>query len=219
MKNLTHSTLNSALALGLFALSSAAVADLPEKFDYTKASTNYVDNTNSAGSGAGGFDDLANKMYFGGAIGPSEADSYCDGASSCEDKDTAWKVFGGYKVTDRLSAEAAYINLGDIHKPTNGGGSETSQVSALTATGVASMPINDQVDLFGKLGIMRWSSDNSVGGDESGFGMTYGLGAKMNISEKTKLRAEWEKLPGIETSSSGKTDVNMLSIGVELSTY
>jgi hypothetical protein len=49
--------------------------------------------------------------------------------------------------------------------------------------------------------------------------MTYGVGAKMHISEKTKLRAEWEKLPSIETSSTEKTDVNMLSVGVELSTY
>ena len=209
----------SAIAFGLISLSATLTtttfADLPQAFDYNKASTNYVDNTSSGEAGT--FDDMANKMYFGGSIGPSDAGSYCTGATSCEDKDTAWKVFGGYKMTERLSAEAAYVNLGDIHK-TTGGTVQNSDVSALTAAAVAAMPINDQFDIFGKVGVMRWSSDNTAG-DESGFGMTYGVGAKMNISEKTKLRAEWEKLPSIETAPGEKTDVNMLSVGVELSTY
>ncbi len=216
MKNITTSLLSLGL-LSISVLSTTAYADLPKAFDYNKASTNYVDNTSSAGGGESTIDDLANKMYFGGSIGPSEAGDYCKGASGCEDKDTAWKIFGGYKITERLSAEAAYVNLGDIHK-TTGGVVQNSDVSAMTASGVAAMPINDQIDIFGKLGVMRWSSDNTAG-DESGFGMTYGVGAKMNISEKTKLRAEWEKFPGVETSPGSKSDVNMLSVGVELSTY
>jgi OOP family OmpA-OmpF porin len=205
----------SFLALGLLSLSATTLADLPKAFDYNKASTNYVDNTSSGGSST--FDDVANKTYFGGSIGPSEADSYCTGATGCEDNDTAWKVFGGYKITERLSAEAAYVNLGDIHK-TSGGTVQNSDVSAFTASAIGSMPINDQIDIFGKVGAMRWSSDNTAG-SESGFGMTYGVGAKMNISERTKLRAEWEKLPDIETAPGEETDVNMLSVGVELSTY
>ncbi len=214
MKILTKSL----LALGLLSLSTLSTsvhADLPKAFDYNKASTNYVDSTSSGGVST--FDDVVNKTYFGGSIGPSDAGSYCSGATSCEDKDTAWKVFGGYKITERLSAEAAYVNLGDIHKTSNGT-VQISDVSALTAAAVAAMPISDQFDIFGKVGVMRWSSDNTAG-DESGFGMTYGIGAKMNINEKTKLRAEWEKLPSIETAPGEKTDVNMLSIGVELSTY
>jgi len=207
----------SLLAFGLLSLPASTFADLPKTFDYNKASTNYVDNTTSAGGGENSFDDIVSKTFFGGSIGPSDAGSYCTGASGCEDKDTAWKIFGGYKITERLSAEAAYVNLGDIHK-TTGGGVQNSDVSAITASGVAAMPITDQIDIFGKLGLMRWSSDNTAG-SESGFGMTYGVGAKMNISEKTKLRAEWEKLPGIETAPGDKTDVNMLSVGVELSTY
>lgn len=41
----------------------------------------------------------------------------------------------------------------------------------------------------------------------------------MNINERTKLRAEWEKVLDVETSPTDSTDVNMLSIGVELSTF
>ena len=65
---------------------------------------------------------------------------------------------------------------------------------------------------------MHWNSDNTDG-KEDGFGVTYGIGAKMLVNETTKLRAEWEKFPGIETSSSEENDASMLSIGFELSTY
>jgi len=198
----------SFLVMGFVTISASTMADLPKAFDYNKASTNYVDNTSSA-EGYG----YANRIYFGGTIGPSEGISYCSGATNCEDKDTSWKIFGGYRVIDKLSAEVAYVNLGDMHK--NG---ENSDVSALTATAVGTLPINERFDVFGKAGAMRWSSDNTSG-NESGFGLTYGIGAKMSLNETTKLRAEWEKFPDVQTSETDETDVNMLSVGVELSTY
>ena len=196
----------SLITLGVLFSCSVLYADLPS-FDYQKASANYVDNT-SAGS-----NDVANPYYFGGTIGPSNGSSYCSGASNCEDSDTAWKVFGGYRLSERFSAEAAYVSLGDLHKD-----GENSDISAYTANAVGTMPISEQFDVFGKLGVMRWSSNNTDQ-DENGFGVTYGVGAKMHLNETTNLRAEWEKFPGIDTSSSDDTDVNMLSVGVELSTY
>ena len=197
----------SVILLGLISIVSVSFADLPKSFDYKKASTNYVDNT------SGGFGSVSNPFFFGGSMGASQASSYCSGESNCEDTDTAWKIFGGYKFTDKLSVEGAYMNLGDIHK--NG---ENSDVSALAAYGVGTLPVTEQFDVFGKIGASRWSSDNTDG-STSGFGASYGVGAKMNINENTKLRAEWEKVLDVETSDSGSTDVNMLSVGVELSTF
>lgn len=184
-------------------------ADLPNPFNYNtkSANSNYVDNTSNNGNG------VTNPYYFGGAIGPAEGDSYCSGATNCEDKDTAWKLFGGYKLNNKLSAEGSYVTLGDLHQ--NG---ENSDISVVAAHAVASMPITEQFEVFGKLGVMRWNSDNTDG-SENGFGVAYGAGAKMHLSETTNLRAEWETFPGIETSSSKDTDLNMLSVGVELSTF
>lgn len=196
----------SLLTLGVLFGCSVMYADLPS-FDYKKASANYVDSTSANGGG------VSNPYYFGGTIGPSNGSSYCSGASNCEDSDTAWKIFGGYRLSERFSAEGAYVSLGDLHKS-----GENSDISAYTANAVGTMPISEQFDVFGKVGVMRWSSNNTDQ-DESGFGVTYGVGAKMHLNETTNLRAEWEKFPGIETSSSEDTDVNMLSVGVELSTY
>ena len=187
---------------------NTAEADLPKAFDYNKASTNYVDNSSSGGSG------VSNPYYFGGTIGMSDASSYCSGETNCEDVDTAWKLFGGYKLTNKLGIEAAYVNLGDIYK-----NNQNSDVSAFTATAVGTLPVSEQFDVFGKLGAMRWNSDNSNGEDQDGFGVTYGVGTKMHLSETMNLRAEWEKFPSIETSNTEDTDINMLSVGIELSTY
>lgn len=198
-----------ALFLTTSAFMTSASADLPNPFNYSSkaANTNYVDNSSNNGN------DVINPFYLGGSIGPAEGSSYCSGATNCENKDTAWKLFGGYKFSDKLSAEGAYVTLGDLHK--NG---TNSDVSVIAAHAVASIPVIEQFEVFGKLGAMRWSSDNTDG-TQNGFGLTYGMGAKMNLNETTKLRAEWENFPGIETSSTEKTNINMLSIGVELSTF
>lgn len=211
MNPLNKSKLLIGLLPALFLMTSTS-AELPNPFNYNSkvtktANANYIDNSsNNLGN-------VTNPYFFGGSIGPAEGSSYCSGATSCEDTDSAWKLFGGYKFTDRLSAEGTYATLGDLHK--NG---TNSDVSIIAAHGVASMPITEQFEILGKLGLMRWSSDNTDGG-QSGFGVAYGVGAKMHLNETTKLRAEWEKFPGIETSKTEDTDMSLLSVGVELATF
>jgi len=204
----TQSTFRkSFILMGLLSSFTLTHADLPKTFDYNKASTNYVDNTSSGG-------DLFSKGYYlGGAIGQSEASTYCNGATSCEDSDSAWKVFGGYQLIDKVSVEGAYLNLGDIRKD-----GQNSDVSAFAAYGVGTLPVTEKFDAFAKIGGAYWRSENSDG-NQNGFGLAYGIGAKMSLNETTKLRAEWEKLTDVETSNSEDTDINMLSIGVEFSTF
>ena len=198
----------SLLTLGLLSLLSSApsYADLP--FSYGNATKNYVDNTSNSNGGNA----ISNPYYIGGTIGSSDASSYCDGETGCEDTDTAWKLFGGYQLTNMLSGEVGYVSLGDIHK--NG---ENSDVSAFTANAVGSMQVTERFDVFAKVGAMRWNSDNTHE-DKDGFGVTYGLGVKMRLSDTTKLRAVWQQYPGIETDNDD-SDINMLSVGFELSTY
>ncbi len=197
--------------------SSIAQADLPKAFDYSKASTTYVDNTSKKRStGQRGksffeFGNVSNPYYFGGTIGASQGSGYCSGVSDCENEDTAWKLLTGFKVNDKLAAELAYSSLGDMHKtsPQN-----ISDSTAFTVTAVGTLPLTEQFDIFAEGGLSRWNSDN-----EKGFGVTYGLGAKMHINASTNIRAEWQQFPSIEVSTDEKTDINMLSVGVEISTY
>lgn len=201
MKN-THSTFNKSLiVIGLLSTFTFA-----QGFDYTKAAASFVDNTTRG--------DLFSKGYYvGGAIGQSEASTYCNGESGCEDSDTAWKIFGGYKLLEKVSIEGAYLNLGDIRKD-----GQNSDVTGFGGYAVGSLPVTEKFDAFAKIGGVYWKSNNTDG-DEKGFGLSYGLGAKMTLNETTKLRAEWEKVTDVETSDNEETDINILSIGVELQTF
>jgi len=219
MKLISKQTLMfGACSISALLTTTITQADLPKAFDYSKASTKYVDNTSKPRRGGGGFEfgNVANPYYFGGTIGLSRGSEYCDnGGSSCEDEDTSWKLFGGYKLTDKISAEIAYVNLGDMHRDSSGGrNADNADSSAFSFGAVGSLPITEQFDIFAKGAATRWSSS-----DESGLGLSYGLGAKMHINETTRLRAEWERFPSIEVSEDEDTAVNMLSVGMELSTF
>lgn len=206
MKN-NNNKITTLIALVALPFFSSAYADLPSGgFNYGKASAAYIDTAAAAGG-------MLDRMYFGGSFGSSEASDYCPIASGCEDTDSSWKGFAGYNVTEMLAAEVAYTNIGDFHK--NG---TASDVSAFSVSGVANIPVNGSFGVFGKAGLSRWSSENTDG-DTSGTGVSYGLGAKVNLSESMKLRAEWERIPGIETSHTEESDVDMLSIGIEMTSF
>jgi len=202
----TKNNLKILIALTALPLFSSVSADLPSStFNYAKAAAAYV-NTPSTGMG------MMDKIYFGGSFGSSEADDYCTTTKGCTDKDSSWKAFAGYKINELFSTELAYTSIGDLHKE-----GTASDISALSVTGVANLPINDQFGIFGKAGFSRWTSENTDS-DRSGTGLTYGVGAKVNLSESMKLRAEWERLPTIETSNTEESDIDILSVGIELST-
>src|SRR5438128_2401629 len=54
-------------------------------------------------------------LYLGGSIGSSNMRQGCNGTPaglSCDQKDTGWKLFGGYQFTPHWGAEAMYVDLG-----------------------------------------------------------------------------------------------------------
>ncbi len=192
------------IALAAILTFSTVNADLPQVgFNYAKASAAYIDQSTSG---------MMDRIYFGGSFGASEADNYCSITSGCENKDSAWKAFAGYHINETFSAEAGYTSIGDLHK--NG---TSSDISALSVSGIANIHVNDQFGVFAKAGFSSWKSKNTDS-DKSGTGLNYGVGAKVSLSESMKLRAEWERLPSISTSNTEESDISMMSIGVELST-
>src|ERR1700687_2854672 len=57
--------------------------------------------------------DTGNSFYAGGSIGQSKAKDACEGVTiSCDDKDTAWRIFGGYQVNRNFAVELGYADLG-----------------------------------------------------------------------------------------------------------
>lgn len=155
--------------------------------------------------------------YIGGAIGQSEAGSWCDDPgvagvtiTSCDDKDTAYKAFLGYRINKNFAVEGSYINFGDASATVTFGGSSASVDASADGFGIAALgilPLSDKFELFGKLGFMHGDSeaDVTVGGStvqvgDSGTELHYGVGGIYNLSRNLGVRAEWENVDDAELS-------------------
>src|SRR5712671_7092564 len=70
------------------------------------------DKTQETGAYAG--------LSIGQAKGKDSCSAFAGSGISCDDKDTAWKIFGGYQFMRYLAAEVAYADFGKV-KASGGG--------------------------------------------------------------------------------------------------
>lgn len=144
-----------------------------------------------------------NGFYLGGALGQSKADVRI-GSFNFDDSHAGYKMFAGLRPIDRLGAEAEYIDFGSSQTA-----STTVDHDAFAAFLVGYVPL-PLVDLYGKVGVSRWSSDIrfSLGsGDDSGTDLAYGLGLQLRFASFS-ARLEYEKF-----DVSGGDHLSLLSLG------
>lgn len=130
---------------------------------------------------------------------------------SCDDEDTGFKVFGGYKANENFAIEGLWADLGEV-SISGPGGAGTVEVDGFGLAAVGILPLNEQFGIFGKLGIYRW--DASGGGDLAGAGddgtdLMFGAGVNWNFTERFGLRVEWERY------DIDGDDVDFLSLGLQ----
>ena len=162
-------------------------------------------------------------FYAGGHIGQSNFRSSCDGIAgpgvTCDDEDTAWKVLGGYQFNRNLAAEVGYADLGEV-SARGPGGTAGAEASALELVGVGMLPLGERFSLYGKAGIYRGEVDGRVdtfaltgGASETNNDITYGVGARFDLTQRVALRAEWQRYPEIGGPDTGEDDIDVLSLG------
>ena len=156
--------------------------------------------------------------YIGGSIGTSNSDGFCTTLGNCDADGKSWKLYSGIRVNDSVLFEMGYANLGEQQgQDTNGAVSQKS--TAVTATGLMTYSVNEQVELFGKAGLARWSNtytDSTGSSKSSGNDILVGAGANYDLGDNMGVRAEWERFKDIG-SSTHKGDVDLLSVGVTFS--
>jgi OmpA-OmpF porin, OOP family len=158
-------------------------------------------------------------FYIGGSIGQMEADGDCRAGFTCDFKDSAWKLFGGYQLNRHFAVEATYGDWGDITIGTTVSGIPVSATGEIWSAGVAALGIlplgGDRFALFGKAGIV-YTEQTAVGSapgvptrteTETGSELHWGVGAMFNFTRNLGLRAEWERLQD--------SDVDILSLGIQ----
>lgn len=161
-------------------------------------------------------------FYIGGGGGQSEVDDFCDGASNCDDTDTAWKIFGGYRFNPNIAIEAGYVDFGEFTaSDTIFGFSVTgkAEVTGVTAHVLGILPVHERVSLMARAGTIYSDVDIKASGagitvneDDQSFAFAAGLGAEFNITDQFALRAEYELFKDVgDDDETGESDVTLLS--------
>jgi opacity protein-like surface antigen len=181
--------------------------------------------SDSLGDGA-----KSSSFYGGASVGRSYHDN-CDELSgnqygenftcSRDSGDPAFKVFGGYKIMPNLAIEAGYIDFGEystIHQLENTTEDPAFEAKGLSLMVVGTIPVNERVNLFGKVGALRWEQDVTDPDHpergtrhNEGTDLALGLGAEIKLSKNISLRAEAEHFDDL--------DANLFSVGVVFNTH
>jgi len=166
-------------------------------------------------------------FYAGFSAGQGRFTDGCAGLAnagfvgSCDERDAAWKIFGGYQFNRIFGAEAGYTKLGEAHmRGTRFGAPATAQAvaSGFEMVGVATMPVSGLLAVYGKAGFLRWDVDLSGTGisiGDTGTSMTLGAGLLYPFTKRLAARAEWQRYSDVgNDSTTGQSDVDVFSIGL-----
>jgi OmpA-OmpF porin, OOP family len=160
--------------------------------------------------------------FVGGSFGQSKLDCDTSGVpgASCDDSDTAWRVFGGYQINRHFAVELGYSTLGEATASAPGI-TATVEAKAFDLVAVGILPINQQFSVFGKLGMYQADSDLSsntplIGSaSDKNTDVTYGVGLQYDFGKNLGLRGEWQQYKKVGSDQvGGDGDVDVFSIGV-----
>lgn len=180
----------------------------------------------------------AQGFYVGGNLGQSRTSfgSEFRGATpgdvtSYDKSDMAYKLFAGYEINKYFAVEGGYADLGDpqVNVTYVGGWDKmTQESSAWFVVGKGTLPINEQFNVFGKLGVSRnkvksIGTDNTGGKDtvsDSRMEAVYGVGAEYNVTKQVGVRMEYENFGkfgdynAATGNGTGRTKTSLWSVGV-----
>ena len=136
------------------------------------------------------------------------------GVFDSDQGDTSYSVRGGSFFNNNVGMEVGYANFGTINRA---GG--TTKAQGLNLSLVGKMPLNANFNLLAKIGTTyshtEVSSDPASGivaGSESGFGLSYGIGAEYLFSPQWSGVLQYEsqnlKFAGDRTDRVGVTSLS-----------
>jgi OOP family OmpA-OmpF porin len=164
--------------------------------------------------------------FYGGLnLGQSQAREFdCTGLPSCEDRGSAWKVFGGYQFHPNVAAEVAYFSLGQFRAGDPAIGEEIIRSSLGEASIVALFHGSDRVSIFGRVGAYYASTKGTftatsgaqVSAKENNSGLAFGAGLQFFITRNLALRGEVERFAKVGSGDIGDSDIDVYSLGALL---
>lgn len=145
------------------------------------------------------------------------------------DRDTGYKLFGGYRVNKNFALEAGYFNLGRFGYLTTtaplGTLSGNIKLQGVNFDGVGTLPITEQFSVFGRLGLnYAQARDNFVSTglvpvsanpnpSKNQVNYKFGAGLQYDFTEALAMRLEAERYR-INDAVGNKGDIDLYSLGL-----
>lgn len=156
-------------------------------------------------------------FYVGGGLGISSFSDGCRLGGSCDDNDTAIKVFGGYQVNKYVAGELGVVDLGSAQS-TAGGATDEFKVKAWELSAVGSLPLAQRFSVFGRLGLYfaRAEENTNFSGDSSHTNndLTYGVGVRYDFSRNLAVRGELQRYGDVGGGDVRRADIDLLGVSV-----
>lgn len=170
-----------------------------------------------------GFFDFTLAPYVGASAGVATTDSCIVG--SCDDSDTAWKIYGGLEVNEFISMEVGYVDLGEVEYSAPATGTRGTHGMILQLVGTYAF--TPQFTLIGRggLNILNTEVDGAIANvmdatattntGDTDVSWSVGLGAQYNFTPSVGLRVEWERFFEVgDPDSTREADIDMVTAGI-----
>lgn len=179
--------------------------------------------------------------YIGGSVGQSKAkiddarissgllgSGFTTTAIANDDRDTGYKILGGYKFNKNFAVEGSYVDLGEFgFKATTvpaGTLNGNIKLRALNLDAVATLPITEKFSIFGRLGVNYAQARDSFSGsglvsvlnqNPSKRDTNYkaGMGVQYDFTQSLAMRVEAERYR-VNDAIGNKGDIDLVSIGL-----
>jgi len=179
--------------------------------------------------------------YLGGNIGQSRShinngriadsvleDGFVVRSLTDDDRDTGYKLFGGYQFNKNFALEGGYFNLGEFtfSADTIPAGTLDAKIKlrGYNLDLVGFLPLNEKLSAFGRLGVTYAETKDSFSGtglvivnDDSNSARNtnpkIGLGLQYALNEHVDMRFEAERYH-LDNSFGDKDNIDLISVGV-----
>lgn len=119
----------------------------------------------------------------------------------------SFRITVGKRFAPHFASEVSFIKFGDSKSISpSSGGTETLAASAFQFAALGSFPLDEKIDLFGKIGVSvnRASGSNSDGtsANKSKAAVLFGVGQQYHFTSQLALRIQYEDFGAFESASN-----------------
>jgi OOP family OmpA-OmpF porin len=171
-----------------------------------------------------GFFDLTLTPYLGASVCQSNSDVSCPTGVTCDDSDTAWKIYGGMEINEYMSMEIGYVDLGEVKYSGTPSGTRYTNGMIVDVVGTYAASPSFILSARGGMNFLNAEVNGTIAGTptlntgDTDIAWSFGVGAQYNLTPVVGLRLDWERFFEVGSSNynggTGEADVDMLSAGI-----